>query len=100
MSNPDRTNPPSAETNENEAIVSRRSLLLGSAGLTVGAAALTATAALGQQMVMAAHTDTASDNGSGRLYDINNFEGMTDIAHDPADIPPPITRRTPETVRV
>jgi nitrite reductase (NO-forming) len=100
MSNPDRTNLPSAETSENEAIVSRRSLLLGSAGLTVGAAALTATAALGQQMVMAAHTDTASDSGSGRLYDINNFEGMTDIAHDPADIPPPITRRTPETVRV
>jgi nitrite reductase (NO-forming) len=80
--------------------VSRRSLLLGSAGLTLGTVALAATDALGQQMTMAMHADTAADTGSGRLYDINSFEGMTDIAHDPTDIPPPITRRTPETVRV
>ncbi|HWA17802.1 MAG TPA: copper-containing nitrite reductase [Devosia sp.] len=98
MSNPDRTLPSPAEAEDNAARVSRRSLLLGSAGLTLGAAALTASGALGQQMTM--NMDMPADSGSGRLYDINSFEGITDIAHDPADIPPPITRRTPETVRV
>src|SRR5690606_33791710 len=37
---------------------------------------------------------------SNRIYDVNVFEGLVDIAHDPADIPSPITRMSPETVRV
>jgi nitrite reductase (NO-forming) len=100
MSNPDRSHPHPAEPHDDEARVSRRSLLLGSAGLTLGAAAMTASGALGQQMTMQHADVAAADTGSGRLYDITTFEGITDIAHDPADIPPPITRRTPETVRV
>jgi nitrite reductase (NO-forming) len=82
-----------------EARVSRRGLLLGSAGLTLGAAAaIASTNALAQGM--ADMHVAAAETGSSRLYNINTFEGMADIAHDPADIPPPITRRTPETVRV
>lgn len=96
MSNPIHIAPLSAEPHDKEARLSRRSLLLGSAGLTLGTVALGASQALGQQMTM----DTPADSGSGRLYDINSFEGVTDIARDPTDLPPPITRRTPETVRV
>jgi len=88
---------------EDEATVSRRNLLLGTAGLTLGTAALGVSSAMGQEMHMAEHTGHSSlsaSAGSSRLYDINTFEGTTDIAHDPADIPAPITRREPATVRV
>jgi nitrite reductase (NO-forming) len=98
MSSPIIVAPLSAEPHDHEARLSRRTLLLGSAGLTLGTVAIGATQALGQQMTM--KMDAPADTGSGRLYDINSFEGMADIAHDPTDIPPPITRRTPETVRV
>ena len=79
--------------------LSRRKLLLGSAGLTLGTLALAAAPALAAEMKMAA-ADMPTKTGSDRLYDINTFNGMSDIAHDPTDIPPPITRREPATVRV
>ena len=79
--------------------LSRRKLLLGSAGLTLGTLALSAAPALAAEMKMAA-ADMPAKTGSDRLYDINTFNGMSDIAHDPTDIPPPITRREPATVRV
>ena len=47
-------------------------------------------------MAMAAGEGT----GSARIYPINVFDGIPDIAHDPTDIPPPISRTAPETVRV
>lgn len=95
---------PQAPSTEAQDVVSRRSLLAGTAGLTL-AGALTARAvgqdassAAGQR---AAHMSHGTTSLSGRLYQIN--PGMTehnDIAHDPADVPPPITRREPETIRV
>lgn len=84
---------PQEETNR----VSRRKLLLGTAGLTIGSLAVATAgpaAAAGMTMDMSAQT------GSDRLYEINTFDGLPDIGRDPTDIPPPITRRTPETVRV
>jgi nitrite reductase (NO-forming) len=80
--------------------VSRRRLLVGSAGLTLGATlALAAAPALAAETKMTGMGGPEA-TGSDRLYEINTFEGMSDIAHDPADIPPPITRREPATVRV
>jgi nitrite reductase (NO-forming) len=85
--------------------LSRRSLLAGSAGLTfagaLGGQAL-AQAPGGAAVNRSAHMSYAGANSpSGRLYQVN--PGMTeqnDIAHDPAEIPPPLTRREPQTVRV
>ncbi|MGN6682826.1 MAG: multicopper oxidase domain-containing protein, partial [Devosia sp.] len=86
--------------------LSRRDLLVGSAGLTIGALAAPAAAIAEDQMAMAgghvmpaAHSMTATSLGD-RLYAINVRNGVADIAHDPADIPPPITRTTPEKVVV
>ena len=45
-------------------------------------------------------TAAAPPSGSSRLYDVNEFKGVTDIAHDPTDLPPPIKRTGPEKVRV
>jgi len=85
---------------EGEHGISRRSLLAGTAGLTfAGALAGSTVSATAQH----AHHQSAAGGttGSGRLYQVN--PGMTehaDVAHDPADIPGPITRREPQTVRV
>lgn len=87
------------ETEGQTATLSRRELLAGSAGLaaaSVGLVAAPGPAKAQHEVDVAANPGT----GSGRLYDINTFEGMTDIAHDPADLPPPIERTTSETVRV
>jgi nitrite reductase (NO-forming) len=35
-----------------------------------------------------------------RIYDINSFEGLSDIGRDPSDLPPPLDRTGPATVRV
>ena len=83
--------------------MSRRSLMLGTAGVALG---LGAGRAVAQHDMADTGTDpnaTGSNGGrplSNRIYDVNTFEGLVDIAHDPADIPPPITRTSPETVRV
>lgn len=77
--------------------ISRRSLLAGSAGLTLASLTLGG-AAVAQDHVMA--TAAGEGTGSARIYPINVFDGIPDIAHDPADIPPPISRTAPETVRV
>lgn len=84
--------------------LSRRSLLAGSAGLTLAGAlggtaqAQDAGSAAAQQ---AAHMSHGTTSLSGRLYQLNpGMPEHNDIAHDPADVPPPITRREPQTVRV
>ncbi|MBD8067222.1 nitrite reductase, copper-containing [Devosia sp. PTR5] len=83
--------------------VSRRSLLTGSAGLALGAVTLQAAQAQAQTMG-GEHTmshSASTPSGSARLYQINpQMPEHADIAHDPADLPPPITRREPKTVRV
>lgn len=89
-----------AEAQDETKRLSRRNLLLGSAGLTLGTVALSASHALGQDMKMDLSLDAPGEGGSGRLYEINTVEGIPDIGRDPTDLPGPITRRTPETVRV
>jgi nitrite reductase (NO-forming) len=84
--------------------LSRRSLLAGSAGLTfVGALGGQALAQEGGHAAhqQATHMSHGTTSLSGRLYQVNpGMPEHNDIAHDPADIPPPITRREPQTVRV
>lgn len=95
----DPTPRPEAGTN-----LSRRSLLAGSAGLTfVGALGGQALAQEGGHAAhqQATHMSHGTTSLSGRLYQVNpGMPEHNDIAHDPADIPPPITRREPQTVRV
>lgn len=93
MSTPDQS-PDEDQSNESHSI-SRRSLLAGTAGLAAASIALTPGAAQAQHE----HAQV-SPRGSSRIYDINTFEGVTDIAQDPTAVPPPITRTTAETVRV
>jgi nitrite reductase (NO-forming) len=83
--------------------LSRRSLLVGSAGLSLGALAVPSLALAQDEMAgmdMSAGGEIPANSLSNRLYKLNIREGVADIAHDPTDIPPPITRRTPETVVV
>lgn len=90
--------------------ISRRSLLVGSVGATVGGL-LIADAARGQ--THAGHaTQTVDHQATGshaahsgslsrRIYSVNPIHpDMADIAENPTNIPPPITRREPATVRV
>jgi nitrite reductase (NO-forming) len=95
----DPTPRPEAGTN-----LSRRSLLAGSAGLTfVGALGGQALAQEGGHAAhqQATHMSHGTTSLSRRLYQVNpGMPEHNDIAHDPADIPPPITRREPQTVRV
>ena len=80
--------------------VSRRSLLMGSAGVAIASAALSATPAIANHDHPVAHSGGVSPSGSlsNRIYAV--VDGMADIARMPTDIPPPITRREPETVSV
>lgn len=85
--------------------VSRRSILAATAGLTLagalGGKAVAQDANSPASAQQSAHMSHGTTSLSGRLYQIN--PGMTehnDIAHDPADVPPPIGPREPQTIRV
>lgn len=87
--------------------ISRRSMLVGSLGATVGG--LLATDALLAEAQAAHATPPKADVGHGshpgslsnRIYSVNPAHpGGTDIAENPTNIPPAITRREPATVRV
>ena len=86
--------------------LSRRHLLVGSAGLTLGALAVPAVAAAQDSamnmggMAMPTNSGVPANTLSQRLYSINVRNGVADIAHDPTDLPPPIVRRTPDKVVV
>src|SRR6185312_10461196 len=87
--------------------LSRRHLLVGSAGLTLGALAVPAVAAAQDTaamnmggMTMPTNTGVPANTLSQRLYSINVRNGVADIARDPTDLPPPIVRRTPDKVVV
>lgn len=94
-------------TDRQRRMVSRRAILAGSAGLMLGAA-LASPAALAQQAGGAAaagahagHGDLAAASLSNRLYTVNpSHPAGADIAENPANVPPPITRREPTTVRL
>ncbi|RYD63760.1 MAG: nitrite reductase, copper-containing, partial [Verrucomicrobiaceae bacterium] len=52
-------------------------------------------------MAHMSHSGQETPMGSSRLYQVNpQMPEHADIAHDPTDIPAPITRREPATVRV
>jgi nitrite reductase (NO-forming) len=85
--------------------VSRRTLLAGAAGLTfagvVGGRAAHAQTDVAQAEQSAMHMSHSADSLSSRLYQTNpDMPEHADIAHDPADLPGPINRREPQTVRV
>lgn len=85
--------------------ISRRCLLAGSASLTfagaLGGHAMAQETGDTAAHQHAAHMSHGTTSLSGRLYQVNpGMPEHNDIAHDPADIPPPITRREPLTVRV
>lgn len=83
--------------------ISRRVLLAGSAGLTLGTIASREAAAQGSADVVDGELKTAAAGPSGslsqRAYSVPTA-ATVDVARDPADLPPPINRRTPETIRV
>jgi len=104
-------NPPSIPRNDDRSL-SRRSLLLGSVGATVGG--LMTAEAMAQAASPAPAQGTSPAGGvpamdhrshsgslSHRLYSVNPAHpDMADIAENPANVPAPITRREPATVRV
>ena len=106
----------SEKTDGDQNTVSRRSLLVGSVGATVGSL-LTAEALAQSGGAHTGHTGGAEAAQSGgvqmarhrtypgslsnRIYSVNPIHPtMADIAENPTNIPPPITRREPGIVRV
>jgi nitrite reductase (NO-forming) len=92
------------DTETEKVDLARRHLLVGSAGLTLGVIAAPGLASAEDQTMAAnmagMNMGVPSNTLSDRLYNINVRNGVADIAHDPADIPPPITRHTPEHIVV
>nr|WP_306266183.1 copper-containing nitrite reductase [Pararhizobium sp. IMCC3301] len=81
--------------------VSRRNLLASSAGLAVGSM-LGASPAVAQSAdtIGSPHAGAVSNSGN-RLYTANpTHPNITDISQNPANVPPPITRTEPATVRL
>ena len=81
--------------------LSRRNLLVGTAGVAVGSmvgasAAMAKTAPSGA----ASHIRPSASLG-GRIYSVNpTHPGLADISENPANVPPPLTRKAPATVRI
>ena len=97
MSDQDNSNDTvSATQSEETRSLSRRNLLLGTAGLTVGSV-LTAPAAFAQHgrvpnsMLHQASHDIHGASLSNRVYTVNPVHpDMADVAENPANVPPPI----------
>ncbi|WP_366556461.1 copper-containing nitrite reductase [Aquibaculum sediminis] len=83
--------------------ISRRGLLAGSAGLTLGSLALAGKVRAEHDHGTGAAGSTSMPGPSGslsqRAYSLPPSVA-DDVAHDPASLPPPLTRREPQTVRV
>ena len=95
MADHDKTEP-APET----AKLSRRTLLAGSVGavggLMVADAAMAQHASHGAGQLMPTNHATMSGSLSSRIYSVNpTHPDMADIAENPENIPPPITRREP-----
>ncbi len=93
------------KTEPDTAKLSRRTLLAGSVGavggLMVADVASAQHAGHGAGQVMPTSHATMSGSLSSRIYSLNpTHPDMADIAENPENIPPPITRREPATVRV
>lgn len=81
--------------------IDRRSLLAGTAGLTAGSI-IASTSALAQDSQSVRSGTARSNRGMGnRLYSANpTHSDMADISQNPANVPPAISRKEPETVRL
>lgn len=83
--------------------ISRRTVIAAAAGLgSLGLAGKVA-AQDAANIVVAQHGGahvSPAVSLSRRAYPVATLEGVPDISHDPTDLPPPLTRREPETVRV
>jgi nitrite reductase (NO-forming) len=83
--------------------ISRRSLLAGSAGLTAGLLSVPPALAQGGHLHGNRVYNAAHEMGtlSNRIYRVNpSAPVMADIAENPANVPPPVGRTEPATVRV
>lgn len=86
--------------------ISRRSLLAGAAGVAAVGGIAAATPLRAQDaahevdpQTVASHTHSGSL--SNRIYSVNPTRpDMADIAENPVNIPPPVARREPATIRV
>ncbi len=89
------------QTLETGAGLSRRNLLVGSAGLTLGSMVGASTASAQTNPPSAnPHTSTIGSLGN-RIYSANpEHPDMADISENPVNVPPPITRTEPTTVRI
>jgi len=98
-----KENNPASNGAPNDAnLISRRSLLVGSVGAIGGLAAASSANAQSHAhgMQMAEHQGH-SGSLSNRIYSVNPVHpGMADIAENPTNVPPPISRTEPSTVRV
>tara|TARA_R110002124_G_scaffold76438_2_gene204821 strand:+ start:521 stop:1705 length:1185 start_codon:yes stop_codon:yes gene_type:complete len=81
--------------------VSRRNLLASSAGLAVGSMlGASSAAAQSADTIGSPHAGAFSTAGN-RIYSANpTHPNMADISQNPANVPPPITRTEPATVRL
>lgn len=97
-----------ADADRNETGVTRRSLLAGAAGVSAAGllAPQTAHAQTGTGVTAGPAAHTARHQGqsgslSNRIYSLNPAHPqMADIAENPVNVPPPLTRREPATVQV
>lgn len=81
--------------------VSRRSLLAGSAGVAVGSMLGASTAVAQSANTAGGPNPGAAESSGNRLYTANpTHPGITDISENPVNVPPPITRTEPATVRL
>lgn len=95
--------PAGHDAHDTQASMSRRRLLVGSAGVTaaLGVAGLTQSAVAqnnGRHGSQRSRAVAPSNSLSSRAYPVPASD--TDIARDAADVPPPIGKRAPMTVRV
>jgi nitrite reductase (NO-forming) len=83
--------------------LSRRSLLAGSAGLALGSLALAGDAEAQHHQVASGPQQGAAERPAGslsqRAYRVPTVVAV-DIARNPTDLPKPLTRRQPKTVRI
>jgi nitrite reductase (NO-forming) len=92
---------PLSDAANHDVTLSRRNLLKSSAGLAM-AGTLLATGQAAAQHSHAGHGASATPSPGGslsnRIYQV--VDGLTDIGKNPTDIPGPITRKEPQTVKV
>lgn len=81
--------------------LSRRNLLVGTAGMTVGSmVGASAAMAQSESSGAASHHQHSASLGN-RIYSANpEHPGLADVSENPANVPPAITRKEPATVRI